>query len=147
MSGTLAGEAQTAPGEAADPTGTPKVHMVHVSDDIHNKAFTTGPAVLDSNADTIQVWVLNNNSEPTRMIDIIVYNLSSNPKTGFYMQSSAVPANSSVFFTIASVPAAYELQIRGLTGNIIAYAVLLNKKNESLSLKVPVEARLLFMYN
>ncbi len=147
VSGTLSGAAQTAPGEAADPTGTPKVHMVHVSDDIHNKAFTTGPAVLDSNADTIQVWVLNNNSEPTRMIDIIVYNLSSNPKTGFYMQSSAVPANSSVFFTIASVPAAYELQIRGLTGNIIAYAVLLNKKNENLSLKVPVEARILFMYN
>lgn len=159
ISGTTASVANTAAGVAttaaaiSDTTasvantaaGTVKKSILPGTDGIHTEVVITS-AVLDTDGDTIQVWVLNNNSEPTGIIDIIVYNLAVNPKMGFYMQSSAVAANSSVFFTIAPVPAVYEVKIQGLTSNIFAYAVSLNSLNNSLSLQKPLEARILCMY-
>ena len=144
ISGTAAGIAETAAGAAAtsaDISGTAAGAVGTAAG-----AVTAGSVVTGTDADTVQVWVLNNNNEATGVIDIIMYNMTVNPKTGYYSKSSAVPARSSVFFTIASVPAAYEVQIRGLARNIIAYAVSLNGMKDSLSMQVPVEARILFMY-
>ncbi len=144
IAGTAAGAAQTAAGAAA----TSAAASGTVADIVETAAgaVTTGPVTAGADAGTVQVWVLNNNNEATGVIDIIMYNMTVTPKTGYYRNSSAVPARSSVFFTIASVPAAYEVQIRGLARNIIAYAVSLNGMKDSLNMQVPVEARILFMY-
>ena len=144
IAGTAAGAAQTAAGAAA----TSAAASGTVADIVETAAgaVTTGPVTAGADAGTVQVWVLNNNNEATGVIDIIMYNMTVTPKTGYYRNSSAVPARSSVFFTITSVPAAYEVQIRGLARNIIAYAVSLNGMKDSLNMQVPVEARILFMY-
>ncbi|MDF2989286.1 MAG: hypothetical protein K0R50_4796 [Eubacterium sp.] len=75
-----------------------------------------------------------------------MYDLTVEPKTDFYKRSAAVPASSSVFFTITSAPAVYEVQIQGLTRDILAYAVALKRTESSLSSQTPVEARILCMY-
>ena len=152
ISATVAGAAETAAGAAATTAAISNLNQASnesagtADDDLYSEAVSVQSVVLDTETDTVQVWVLNNNTEPTGLIEIIMYSLTDNSKTVFYRKSSAVHAKSSVFFTIASIPAAYEVQINGLKRNIIAYAVSMSSSKESLSLQTPVDAGILLMY-
>ena len=152
VSAAVAGAAETAAGAAATTAAISDLNQASnesvgtADDDLYSEAVSVQSVVLDTETDTVQVWVLNNNTEPTGLIEIIMYSLTDNSKTVFYRKSSAVHAKSSVFFTIASIPAAYEVQIKGLRRNIIAYAVSMSSSKESLSLQTPVDAGILLMY-
>lgn len=87
------------------------------------EAVTSGPVEARSKGNIVQVWLFNNSNVAARLTEVLMYDLTVTPKVRFYMQCSPVPANSSVNFTIFSVPALYEVQIKGLAASLHAYAV------------------------
>ena len=135
ISGTVAGTAETVAGAAATSAAisstvsslatatadTAATAAAITGTDI--EAVTSGPVEARSKGDIVQVWLFNNSNVAVRLTEVLMYDLTATPKVGFYMQSSPVPANSSVNFTITLVPALYEVQIKGLAGSLQAYAV------------------------
>ncbi len=135
VSGTVAGTAETVAGAAATSAaisstassvatatgGAAATSAAVPGTDI--EAVTSGPVEARSKGNIVQVWLFNNSNVAARLTEVLMYDLTVEPKVGLYMQSSPVPANSSVNFTITSVPALYEVQIKGLTGSLHAYAV------------------------
>ncbi len=135
ISGTVAGTAETVAGAAATSAaisstvssvatttaGAAATSAAVSSTDIED--VTSGPVEARSKGNIVQVWLFNNSNVAARLTEVLMYDLTVTPKVGLYMQSSPVPANSSVNFTITSVPALYEVQIKGLTGSLHAYAV------------------------
>ena len=135
VSGTVAGTAETVAGAAATSAaisstassvatatgGAAATSAAVPGTDI--EAVTSGPVEARSKGNIVQVWLFNNSNVAARLTEVLMYDLTVTPKVGLYMQSSPVPANSSVNFTITSVPALYEVQIKGLTGSLHAYAV------------------------
>ena len=155
VSGTIASTAQTvsgAAGAAAAVTST----TASVAETAANVAATTAtttakvPVVLDDESDTIQICILNNNSKPSEVVRIAINNLSSSQKTSSYEHSFTVSPTSAVFLTITSAPAEYEVQIDGLSHDICAYCVVINKANNILSSQTssqtPVEAKVLYVF-
>ena len=159
VSGTVAGTAETVAGAAATSAaisstvasvatttaGAAATSAAVSGTDI--EAVTSGPVEARSKGNIVQVLLFNNSNVAARHTEVLMYDLTVTPKVGLYMQSSQVPANSSVNFTITSVPALYEVQIKGLAGSLRAYAVAYTEgsgeKPESLTVR---EAGILCAY-
>ena len=151
VSGTIASTAQTVSGTAgtAAAISSTTSSLAEITADVTATTATTTakvPVALDNESDTIQICILNNNSKPSDGIRITMNSLSSSPKTSSYAQSFTVPATSAVFLTITSAPAEYEVQIDGLSHDICAYCVAINRTNDILSSQAPVEARVLYAF-
>ncbi len=135
ISGTVAGTAETVAGAAATSAAVSstvsslatatagKAATAAAISGTDIEAVTSGPVEARSKGDIVQVWLFNNSNVAARLTEVLMYDLTVTPKVGFYMQSSHVPANSSVNLTITLVPALYEVQLKGLAGSLHAYAV------------------------
>ncbi len=109
-------------------------------------AFSTGTIIPEKDKDTtIQVWFLNNNTEPSRAIEFTMYNTKDTPKSTYYSAELVVSARSSAFFTVTPIPDSYEIRIQGLDKNIFAYAVVLDKAEAGLNPVKPIEGKILFI--
>ena len=113
-----------------------------------NTASTTYeivPVALDNETDAIQLCVLNKNRQSAD-ISIKINKLTDTIKLSCYEQSITVSSGCAAFFTLAAEPGEYEIQINGLSNDIEAYCVIINKANNILSSKTPVEAKILYMF-
>ncbi|OPX43846.1 hypothetical protein CLHUN_23280 [Ruminiclostridium hungatei] len=158
VSGTVAGAAETVAGAAATSAavsstvasvaattaGTSATSAA--AEGINIEAVTSGPVEARSETDTVQVWLFNNGRVPSKVADVLIFDLTVSPKTRYYVQSSAVPASSSVYFAIAPVPASYEVQVQGLTDGLHAYAVALDGAEMKMDTVKPREAGILCIY-
>ena len=109
--------------------------------------FNTGAITPERDEENIQVWFLNNNTQPSGTIEFTIYNTKVNPKSVFYTTKLVVSPRSSVSYTIYSIPASYEIQIQGLDERILVYAVVLSKSKVGSNTVKPSVDRILFMHN